>query len=170
MARVEDVGLSATGLSDACAERDFRGRGHIADSSSSGPPEAGSPAILDLLSVQALPLRGRVEVLGVDTAELALRERPRVRRRIGRLFQAQRLVPDLDVFANVALAARVARRRARDYGPDVERTLAVGWAGRPWVRSGVEADRERASSPVPCSCSGQSTRTSTRGRADVGFG
>ena len=130
VARVENVGLSATGLLASVPKVNFA----VAATSLTflvGPAGTGKSAILDLLTVQALPLRGRVELFGVDTAKLALRERPRVRRRIGRLFQAQRLVPDLDVFANVALAARVVRRRARDYGPDVEQLLMwVGLGGR----------------------------------------
>jgi cell division transport system ATP-binding protein len=96
-----------------------------------GPAGSGKSAILDLLSFASLPARGRVHVLGVDVTHLAPSERPRMRRRIGLLFQEQRWLPDLDVFANVALAARVARRRARDYAPEVGELLTwVGLGGR----------------------------------------
>ena len=92
-----------------------------------GPAGAGKSTVLDLLGFHALPARGRVEVFGVDPVRLAPSDRPRMRRRVGLLFQDQRLLPDLDVFANVALAARVARRRAQDYARDVSELLV--WVG-----------------------------------------
>ena len=70
-------------------------------------------------------------MFGCDPARLAPSERPRMRRRVGLLFQDQRLLADLDVFANVALAARLARRKARDYAPKVgELLMWVGLGGR----------------------------------------
>jgi cell division transport system ATP-binding protein len=96
-----------------------------------GPAGSGKSAILDLLCFQALPRRGSVRVFGVDAALLAPFKKPRMRRRIGRLFQDQRLLPDLDVFDNVALAARVCQRKARDYAPEVgELLMWVGLGGR----------------------------------------
>ncbi len=72
-----------------------------------------------------------MEVFGIDSARIAPSERPRMRRRVGLLFQNQGLLPDLDVFANVALAARIARRGARDYAPEVgELLMWVGLGGR----------------------------------------
>ena len=96
-----------------------------------GPAGSGKTTVIDLLSFQALPSRGRVDVFGSDPARLAPSERPRMRRRVGLLFQDQRLLADLDVFGNVALAARLARRKARDYAPKVgELLMWVGLAGR----------------------------------------
>ena len=96
-----------------------------------GPAGSGKSTILDLLSFQALPTRGRVEVVGVDPARLAPSERPRMRGRVGLLFQDRRLLPDLDAFANVALAARVAGRSARDYATELSELLTwVGLGGR----------------------------------------
>jgi cell division transport system ATP-binding protein len=96
-----------------------------------GPAGSGKTTILDLLSFHGPPPRGSVEVFGVDPARLDPIERPRMRRRVGLMFQDQRLLPDLDVFANVALAARVARRRLRDYAPEIgELLIWVGLGGR----------------------------------------
>ena len=54
-----------------------------------------------------------------------------MRRRVGVVFQDQRLLTDLDVFENVELAARAAERRSRDYAEDVSQLLVwVGLAGR----------------------------------------
>ena len=96
-----------------------------------GPSESGKSALIDLLSFHGLPARGRVEVLGVDTAKVAPAERPSLRRRVGLVFQDQRLAPELDVFENVALAARAAERRPRDFAEAVSELLVwVGLGGR----------------------------------------
>ena len=96
-----------------------------------GPEDSGKSALLRLLSFQGLPARGRVEVLGADVACLSPSDRPRMRRRLGLLFEDQRLLPELDLFANVALAAKIARRGEGDYAPQVsELLLWVGLGGR----------------------------------------
>jgi cell division transport system ATP-binding protein len=111
-----------------------------------GPAGSGKSTILDLLSFQTLPSRGRVEVFGFDSARIAPLERPRMRRRVGLLFQDQRLLHDLDVFANVALAARLARRKARDYAPEVDELLmwvGLGGRGTDPISRLTEAERRR---------------------------
>lgn len=96
-----------------------------------GPAGSGKSAVLDLLSFHALPKRGRVEIFGVDPARLAPAQRPRMRRRVGVVFQDQKLLPDLDVFANVALPARLEARGTRDFAQRVSELLVwVGLGGR----------------------------------------
>ena len=96
-----------------------------------GGPGSGKSALIDLFSFQTLPRKGRVEIFGMDTARIAPSLRPRMRRRVGVVFQDQRLLADLDVFDNIALAARVAERRPKDYSDDVEQLLAwIGLGGR----------------------------------------
>ena len=88
-----------------------------------GPAGAGKSAILDMLSFHRVPTRGRLEILGVDPAQVAPKDRPLMRRRVGLVFQDERLVPELNVFDNVALAAVAADRRFRDYADDIDQLL-----------------------------------------------
>ncbi len=111
-----------------------------------GPPGCGKSTVIDLLSCHGLPARGRIEVLGVDPARLAPADRPGLRRRIGVVFQDQRLLADLDVFENVALAARAAERRPRDYAGSVSELLmwvGLGGRGAESIASLTEGERRR---------------------------
>ncbi len=92
-----------------------------------GPSGSGKTALLDLMSFQGLPFRGRIEVLGVDPARLAPGDRPSLRRRIGVVFQNLRLLDELDAFENLALAARAVERRPRDYADEIHELL--NWVG-----------------------------------------
>ena len=96
-----------------------------------GPAGSGKSTLIDVLSFHGLPTGGRIRVLGVDPTKLAPADRPSWRRRIGVVFQDLRLLPELDVFENVALAARAAERRPQDYAGSINELLSwVGLAGR----------------------------------------
>lgn len=96
-----------------------------------GPSGAGKSTLLDLLSLNALPTRGRIELFGRDSAEISRAQAPLVRRRIGMVFQDYRLVDHLSVFDNAALPLRLARPRETAWQADVHEMLAwVGLADR----------------------------------------
>jgi phospholipid/cholesterol/gamma-HCH transport system ATP-binding protein len=71
-----------------------------------GPSGTGKTTLLRLLTGQARPDAGSVQVLGHDVPALGRRQLFALRRRMGMLFQNGALLTDLDVFENVAFPAR----------------------------------------------------------------
>ncbi len=96
-----------------------------------GPQGAGKTRVIDLLSFAARPARGLVEVFGQEVGRVPPLARPAQRRRIGILFQDQRLLAEFSAFDNIALAARLVGRAPRDYEARIGELAAwVGLAGR----------------------------------------
>ena len=69
-----------------------------------GPSGAGKSTLLRLLIRDEVATPGQVLVDGVDLAHLRRREVPRVRRRIGTIFQDFKLLPSRPVWENVSFA------------------------------------------------------------------
>jgi cell division transport system ATP-binding protein len=111
-----------------------------------GPSGAGKTSLLRLLFLALKPTRGLISLLGRDVATLPRRELPKLRRRIGVVFQDFRLLDHLTTFENVALPLRVAGERLSRYRDDVMELL--NWVGLadhagayPPVLSGGEKQR-----------------------------
>src|SRR5690606_42007045 len=72
-----------------------------------GPSGAGKTTLIRLFFLSLKPSRGLITVFGKDAATLSKTELPRVRRRIGVVFQDFRLLDHLTTFDTVALPLRV---------------------------------------------------------------
>lgn len=71
-----------------------------------GPSGTGKTTLLRLVTAQAHPASGRIQVWGQDVSRLNSRAIYALRTRMGLLFQNGALLSDLDVFENVAFPLR----------------------------------------------------------------
>jgi len=92
-----------------------------------GPSGAGKSSLLKLLYLAARPSSGAVHLFGQDTHRVSANELPKLRRRIGVVFQDLLLLDHLSAFDNAALPLRVAGHKAAEYRGDVAELLA--WVG-----------------------------------------
>jgi cell division transport system ATP-binding protein len=111
-----------------------------------GPSGAGKSTLIRLLIREELATKGRVLLEGRDLARLKHRDVPKIRRRIGIVFQDFKLLPNKTVRDNVAFAMEVTGTPRPRIGPAVERVLrVVGLSGqadqRPSELSGGEQQR-----------------------------
>ncbi|MBI3981377.1 MAG: cell division ATP-binding protein FtsE [Gemmatimonadetes bacterium] len=111
-----------------------------------GHSGAGKSTVLRLIHAEEFPTSGEVRVSGFLTADLTSREIPRLRRRLGIVFQDFRLLEDRTAEENVAFALEVTGARRATIAPKVMRVLAqVGLAAKaaayPKELSGGEQQR-----------------------------
>lgn len=111
-----------------------------------GHSGAGKSTVLRLTYAEELPSAGEVRVSGFSTARLKHREVPKLRRRIGIVFQDFRLLEDRTAEENVAFALEVTSARRNIIAPKAMRVLAqVGLAAKaqayPRELSGGEQQR-----------------------------
>jgi cell division transport system ATP-binding protein len=111
-----------------------------------GPSGAGKTSVLRLMYLAVRPTRGRLAVLGTEIDTARRGALPRLRRRIGVVFQDFRLLPHLSAFDNIALPLRIAGRPEGQIKADVGEMLR--WVGlgrqshaRPAALSGGEQQR-----------------------------
>ncbi|MFI5245955.1 MAG: cell division ATP-binding protein FtsE, partial [Gemmatimonadales bacterium] len=111
-----------------------------------GPSGAGKSTVLKLIFLEERPTRGEVKVSGASSVTIRGRDVPRLRRKMGVVFQDFRLLEDRTVEANVAFALEVTGAAPSAIGPKVSRLLGqVGLASKatalPRELSGGEQQR-----------------------------
>ncbi len=90
-----------------------------------GPSGAGKSTLIKLLIRDEVATRGAVVLDGQDVARLSRRQVPKMRRKIGIIFQDFKLLPSKTVFENVAFALEVTGTPRRKVRPAVESVLAL---------------------------------------------
>jgi cell division transport system ATP-binding protein len=95
-----------------------------------GPSGAGKSTLMKLIIRDELATEGEVILDGEDLARLPRRKVPRVRRKIGAVFQDYRLLPTKTARENVAFALEVTGTPRRQIRPAVERALRLVGLGR----------------------------------------
>jgi cell division transport system ATP-binding protein len=90
-----------------------------------GPSGAGKSTIIKLLIRDELATRGTVVLDGQDLARLPRRSVPKVRRKIGIIFQDFKLLPRKSVWENVAFALEVTGTPGKQIRPAVDRVLSL---------------------------------------------
>jgi cell division transport system ATP-binding protein len=96
-----------------------------------GPSGAGKSTLMKLLIRDELATRGDVVIDGFDLARIRRRQVPKIRRKIGIVFQDFKLLPRKTVYENVAFALEVTGTPRRQIRPAVERVIAlVGLTGQ----------------------------------------
>jgi cell division transport system ATP-binding protein len=111
-----------------------------------GHSGAGKSTVLKLLQMEEIPSAGEVRVSGFSSARLRRGDVPKLRRKLGVVFQDFRLLPDRTAAENVAFALEVTGARRAAIRPRVARLLAqVGLAAKaqalPEELSGGERQR-----------------------------
>ena len=111
-----------------------------------GHSGAGKSTILRLVYADDIPTSGEVQVSGFATTRMKPSDVPKLRRRLGIVFQDFRLLEDRTAEDNVAFALEVTGARRATIGPKVMRVLTqVGLAAKaqafPHELSGGEQQR-----------------------------
>jgi cell division transport system ATP-binding protein len=111
-----------------------------------GQSGAGKTSLLRLLTREEKPTSGKIIVGGVDYDKLKDKDIPLLRRKIGVVFQDFKLLPNKNVFENVAFALEIVGMSNREIKHTVPRVLdIVNLKGKeknmPYELSGGERQR-----------------------------
>src|SRR5262245_35210186 len=118
-----------------------------------GPSGAGKSTLIKLLIRDEVATQGQVVLDGQNMAKLSRRSVPKVRRKIGIVFQDFKLLPTKSVWENVAFALEVTGTPRKQIKPAVDRVLAlVGLTAQarqlPAQLSGGEQQRTAIARPL----------------------
>ncbi|HSW80218.1 MAG TPA: cell division ATP-binding protein FtsE [Candidatus Saccharimonadales bacterium] len=90
-----------------------------------GQSGAGKTTLLRLLTREEKPTSGKIIVGGIDYDKLKDREIPLLRRKIGVVFQDFKLLPNKNVFENVAFALEIVGLSSKEIRYTVPRVLDI---------------------------------------------
>ena len=88
-----------------------------------GPSGSGKSTMIRLMMREISPSGGNIYIAGKDLAKLRRRQVSKYRRNIGIVFRDFRLLPDRNVYDNVAFAQRVVGAPKRDIPKEVSKVL-----------------------------------------------
>jgi cell division transport system ATP-binding protein len=88
-----------------------------------GHSGAGKTTLLKLVPAIERPSRGQISMDGMPVHQLSRRDIPKLRRKLGLIFQDCRLLPDRSVFDNVALPLTIAGYTPLEIGRRVRAAL-----------------------------------------------
>lgn len=94
-----------------------------------GASGAGKSTLLKLMYLGMRPSQGRITLFGKDVLTTPRQQLPRLRRRVGVVFQDFRLLPHLSIVENVALPLRLAGASAaqiKAHVPELLRWVGLG--------------------------------------------
>ena len=101
-----------------------------------GASGAGKSTLLHLLGGLDTPNKGEIWFAGENLARLSRLARARLRnQRVGFIFQAYHLLPELDALENVCLPARMARTppaQAEDHGRELLKRVGLAQRSGSW--------------------------------------
>lgn len=111
-----------------------------------GKSGAGKTTLLKLLLVEEKPSQGRVFFQGIDVHKIELNDIPKLRRKIGAVFQDYKLLPSKTAYENIAYTMEVIGSSDKEIARDVPEVLeTVGLRDRannfPAELSGGERQR-----------------------------
>ncbi|HSW85095.1 MAG TPA: cell division ATP-binding protein FtsE [Candidatus Saccharimonadales bacterium] len=90
-----------------------------------GQSGAGKTTLLRLLTREERPTRGKIIVGGIDYDKLKDKDIPQLRRKIGVVFQDFKLLPNRNVFENVAFALEIVGISNREIRHTVPKVLDI---------------------------------------------
>lgn len=90
-----------------------------------GSSGAGKSTLIKLLIKEEVPTSGKIIVGGIDYDTVTAKNVPHLRRKIGVVFQDFKLLPNRNVFENVAFALEVAGVRKREIKRAVPKVLQL---------------------------------------------
>ncbi|MEI6296409.1 MAG: ATP-binding cassette domain-containing protein [bacterium] len=98
-----------------------------------GHSGAGKTTILKMITAEENPSAGKVFFESIDVHDLGRREIPKYRRKIGVVFQDNRLIPNKTSYENIAFAMEAAGRSEHEIVSDVPDILnLVGLENKLW--------------------------------------
>lgn len=90
-----------------------------------GHSGAGKSTMVRLLMCEDVPTEGDIIINGINTRNLTPKKIPKFRRSLGIVFQDFRLIPNINVFDNIAFAMRVVGKSRRQINKKVKSVLSL---------------------------------------------
>ena len=90
-----------------------------------GPVRTGKSTFIKMILKEVEPTTGKVVVGETDLSKLTRKQIPYFRRKVGMVFQDFRLIPNLNVYENVAFAMKVVEASPREIRKRVPMVLSL---------------------------------------------